>query len=349
MQLEFKEITDVQIWNDFVKSQPRYSFVQSFEYTFVLPAIVDKIIRIGVYNESELIALLPIGIIKARRGNYLRLRHGPILSSQAKDPEVLSEIFSYLKQIAKKEGLSFIRIQPILESSKLIELQGFKPAPSHNLDAEHTLQLNLREFKNDDLKKFEENVMKNMRKNTRYYIRKAFKEGVEVIQDNDDFESFYKILKETSARQNYTTWPKKYFENLFKQFGKEKLSLYFAEVNEKKIGIGLFLDYGKYRFYLEGGMNMEFSSYYPAYAIQWTSIRDAISRGIEVYDFWGGVAPKDGNGNPIKDYPWAGINMFKAGFGGKEISMVHPYDKIISKKYWITWLIESIEKKKRGY
>ncbi len=349
MNITFKNIVDPNEWNSFVKELPRYSFVQSFEYTLVVNTLVNEMRHVGVYLENELVALLPIGVIKAKRGNYLRLRHGPILSKKSENPEIIKEIFLHLRKIAKAEGLSFIRIQPILESTELLKQAGFRTAPSHNLDAEHTLQLNLLEIKGGDPQKTEENVMKNMRKNTRYYIRKAFKEGVFIKKDNADFDSLYRILKETSTRQNYTTWPKAYFENLFSQFGNDQLNLYFAEVNGEKIGIGLFLDFGKYRFYLEGGMNMEFSNYYPAYAIQWTSIKDAIHKGVEIYDFWGGVAPKDNNGNQIKNYPWAGINMFKAGFGGKEISMVHPHDDILSNKYWITWFIESIERKKRGY
>lgn len=340
MKLEFKEIKDPDTWNNFVFQNNRYSFVQSFEYGNVLSALVDEIKRVGVYLNDELVALLPLGIIKARRGNYLRLRHGPILNEKSSGTEIFGEITNYLEKFAAENNLNFIRIQPIIKDDGILITQGYKSAPTHNLDAQHTLQLELTD---------KEAVQQNMRKNTRYYIRKSSKEGVQVVKDNSDFESFYKILKDTAHRQGYTTWPRSYFENLFKYFSNDQLSLYFAVFENKKIAIGLFLDYGKYRFYLEGGMLTEYSKHYPAYAIQWTSISDAIEKGQKVYDFWGGVAPKDEKGEPVKDYPWAGINLFKAGFGGKEISMVHPHDKPINSKYWITWLIESIERWKRGY
>jgi lipid II:glycine glycyltransferase (peptidoglycan interpeptide bridge formation enzyme) len=341
MKLEFKEIHDLQTWNDFVLKNQKYTFVQSYEYTKVITSLVSDVKRIGVYYDDKLVGLLPIGIVRARRGSYIRLRHSPVLLNVEESKEIFVEAVKYLETIAAKENLNFIRVQPIISDAGILISNGFKPAPTHNLDAQLTLQL--------DLKQGEEEIQKNMRKNTRYYIRKAFKEGVEVIKDNSEFESFYKILKETAHRQGYTTWPRGYFENLFKYFNNDQLNLYFAVYKGQKIAIGLFLDFGKYRFYLEGGMNTEFAKQYPAYAIQWISIKESLDKHLEIYDFWGGVAEKDVNGKPLENYPWAGINLFKAGFGGKEIEIVHPHDKIVSNKYWITWLIESIERWKRGY
>lgn len=350
MELTFRQIEDANLWNNFVLSQSRYSFVQSYEYGEVLPAIVNEIRKIGIYEkDNELIGLLQIGIIKAKRGSYLRLRHGPIIAVEYQTKEIIMKVVEYLENICKIENLAFIRIQPFIDHIELFRKLGFRSAPSHNLDAEHTLQLNIEKFRSKNVENTRSAVLNNMRKNTRYYIRKAEKEGVRVQKDNANFDAFYSILKNTASRQDYTTWPRKYFENLFQTFNSDQLSLYFAEVEGQKVGIGLFLDFGKYRFYLEGGMDMKYSKYYPAYAIQWRSISDAIEKGIEIYDFWGGVAPKDDKGESIKNYPWAGINLFKAGFGGEEVSMLHPHDKPVTRKYWITWLIERVEKWRRGY
>lgn len=348
MKLEFKEITKKEEWDQFVYGLKRYTFVQSWGFTEVLESIVNRIVRLGIYEDGKLIGLLPLGIIRAKRGKYLRMRHGPILLESKWNLETLEQIRSFLSQFAKKENLDFVRIQPVMNDPEIIEASGFRSAPTHNLDAEHTLQLKLQNpnFKSQNIK---EEVWANMRKNTRYYIRKAEKEGVMVIKDNSDFDSFFSILQDTAIRQGYTTWPKVYFQSLFKFFDSEDLSLYFAEFEGKKVAIGLFLDYGKYRFYLEGGMLTEYSKQYPSYAIQGRSICDAIEKGIEVYDFWGGVSPKDENGETVKGYPWAGIDLYKRGFGGEEVSIVHPHDMSLNWKYWVTWGFESWERKKRGY
>lgn len=340
MNIEYREIKNENEWDNFVRKQDRYSFVQSYKYSNVIKSIVGKIERIGVYRKGELIGVLPISIITAKRGRYIRLRHGPVLNN--KGWNYFKEINEYLNDYAVKNNCNFIRIQPVLETGDTIEKEGYKLAPTHNLDAEHTLQLSLKE-------KTEENLLANMRKNTRYYIRKSQKEGIEVIKDKADFETFFSILKQTASRQSYVTWPRVYFESLFDQFCQQGLSLYFATYQKKKVAIGLFLDYGNYRFYLEGGMLMQYSKFYPAYAIQWESIKDALNKGIEVYDFWGGVSPKNPDGSPLSDYPWAGIDLFKRGFGGEEKSIMHPHDLQLNWKYKLTYYFEAFERWKRGY
>lgn len=374
MKLEFKQIKQKEIWDNFVQSLGRYSFVQSWDYLNVEETLYDELLRIGVFDGEELVGLLPVGVIRAKRGSYLKLRHGPIvnyellISNYEKTEENLfSEIAEYLKNLAREKSVSFIRIQPITNNFQLLTDNKFIEAPTHNLDGEETLQLKLEilNSKSEILKKSQNpnesvtrnsstndlkaELQKNMRKNTRYYIRKAAKEGTVVVKDNSDFDSFYKLFIDTTVRQGYTPWPKKYYQEIFNQFESDNLSLYFAEVDGKRVGFGLFMDYGKYRFYKEGGMLTEYSKSYPSYAVQWKAISDAVDKGLEIYDFWGGVSPKDHNGEIIKGYPWAGINLFKAGFGGEELKMVHPHDLAVNWKYWITHWFEKIEKMRRGY
>ncbi len=396
-KFDFQVIQKKEEWDDFVQSNERYSFVQSWGYGEVLKTIVDSMERIGVYDRDELVALLPLAVVKAKRGKYLRLWHGPILGSEFQIPylraehfgrqanskidstvdiqysisTLFKEIIDYLVEYAKVQKLSFIRVQPVVPVDFEVELfeEGFLKAPTHNLDAEHTLQLSLQKFQIPDslpsqglrqagkfqigtkgyLDELEKTIFLNMRKQTRYYIRRAEKEGVQVEIDNSDFDTFFEILSDTANRQKYTMRPRKYFEKWFEIFKDNGLQLYFASVDGKRVAMAMFLDFGKYRFYVEGGMYPEFSKNFPAYAIQGQSIKDAIQKGIEIYDFWGGVSPKDDDGNVKKDYPWAGIDLFKRGFGGEEVSIVHPHDLPLSIRYWFTWIFETIEKKKRGY
>lgn len=347
--VEFRQVKEKEIWNDFVQSQDRYSFVQSWEYTEVLKILCEKFERIGIFERENLIGLLPLMIIKAKRGNYLRIKHGPIFDCRIQNAESrMKEIIKYLRNYARSKGLNFVRVQPIWTDDGLLVQNGCQKAPTHNLDGEETLQLtvNSRQLLKQKIK---EEILKNMRKNTRYCIRKAEKEGTKVVIDNDDFDSFYSLFIQTTKRQDYTPWPKEYYIKLFEIFKPGERNLYFAEVGGAKAALGLFIDFGKYRFYLEGALDIRYSKNYPAYAIQWHSICDAIDKEIEVYDFWGGVSPKDENGNIQKDYPWAGINLFKQGFGGQQISMLHPYDLPINLMYNITRIFEWLEKKKRGY
>ncbi len=345
MTVSFQEIDSKDVWDSFVLEQERYTFVQSWTYGQVLETLYDSVYRIGIFEGKDLVGLLPIGIVKAKRANYLRLRHGPVLKENFLNPEIFKQISEYLQRFAGKRKLDFIRIQPVFDGL-FIKAEGWRSAPTHNLDAQHTLQLRLR--KENHNPKSDEELLSGMRKQTRYYIRRSEKAGA-VVRKDLDFENFYSLLLSTSRRQQYSAWPKTYFEALFELFGQSGLNLYLAEVGGKAVAMALFLDFGKYRFYLEGGMESEFANYFPSYLLQWESIKDAVFGGVEIYDFWGGIAPKDTDGRRLANYPWAGIDLFKSGFGGDEISISHPYDLPVKFRYWITWCYETIERKRRGY
>jgi lipid II:glycine glycyltransferase (peptidoglycan interpeptide bridge formation enzyme) len=77
--------------------------------------------------------------------------------------------------------------------------------------------------------------------------------------------------------------------------------------------------------------------------LQWEAIKEAERRGCKVYDFWGFTDPE-----MFPKHPWAGPTLFKMGFGGYKKKYVKTQDFILSKKYWLNYIIESIRKKKRN-
>ena len=50
-----------------------------------------------------------------------------------------------------------------------------------------------------------------------------------------------------------------------------------------------------------------------------------------------------------EDHPWKGLTFFKLGFGGEKREFMHAKDLPVSRKYYITKIFETLEKKKRGY
>ena len=79
------------------------------------------------------------------------------------------------------------------------------------------------------------------------------------------------------------------------------------------------------------------------YLLQWRAIKEAKARGCNVYDFWGFTDPEK-----FPKHPWAGPTLFKMGFGGYKKEYLKTRDFIISKKYWINYIIEKMRKIKRG-
>jgi lipid II:glycine glycyltransferase (peptidoglycan interpeptide bridge formation enzyme) len=48
-------------------------------------------------------------------------------------------------------------------------------------------------------------------------------------------------------------------------------------------------------------------------------------------------------------HPFAGVTLFKTGFGGQLLNLIHCQDIPISKKYYLTWGFEMVRKWKRGF
>jgi lipid II:glycine glycyltransferase (peptidoglycan interpeptide bridge formation enzyme) len=82
--------------------------------------------------------------------------------------------------------------------------------------------------------------------------------------------------------------------------------------------------------------------------LQWEAIKEAKSRGCKTYNFWG-IAPEIKNPEDIKVslHPWAGLSLFKMGFGGERKEYVKTQDLDVSPKYWLNYIIEVLRKHKR--
>jgi len=72
-----------------------------------------------------------------------------------------------------------------------------------------------------------------------------------------------------------------------------------------------------------------------SYFLQWEIIKEAKKRGIKHYNFWG-IAP---NSNP--KHRFAGVTLFKTGFGGERVDWLHAHDLPVSPLYYLTYTFET--------
>ena len=85
-----------------------------------------------------------------------------------------------------------------------------------------------------------------------------------------------------------------------------------------------------------------------SYLLLWEAIKEAKARGCKKFNFWGIADISSDNKVLDKNHPWAGLTLFKIGFGGKPKKHVNTQDFILSSKYWLNFAIEKIRKIKRG-
>ena len=83
---------------------------------------------------------------------------------------------------------------------------------------------------------------------------------------------------------------------------------------------------GKEYLNLFGGAYEEFMHYDAQYLIKWFTMKDALKRKCDIYNFYGisGNFEKENN-------DMYGIYEFKKGFGGRVVELIGEFDLIISK------------------
>lgn len=331
-----KPVTDKNTWDKFLNQYAPDSLFQTWNWGEVVNygmEINNSFRRIGLYDDEKLLGIAQIVKVRAKRGTFLHIRHGPVLASW--DKEYLIFLLNSLKKDAKNQNIWFIRISPQIEdntkNNQLLKNLGALDSPIHAMDGEYVWVL--------PLDKDEKALLTGMRKTTRYLIKKAAKIGV-VIEKSDDINNFLKLYEDTTKRHRFVKH--KGLEEEFSVFSKEgQLSLYFAKYDNKIIAGALILFIGNQAIYHHGA---SISNEIPgSYAIQWEAIKEAKQRGKSLYNFWG-IAPE---GKP--HHPWNGLTLFKTGFGGEIRQYLHTKDIPLTPLYILTYGIETVRKWHKGY
>ena len=262
----------------------------------------------------------------------------------------LQELTSELKKIARENSCSFIRMSPFWanteESQEILKTVGAKASPLHLL-AEHLWLLPLTNTSEDEL-------LKNMRSTTRNLIRRAEKEGVTVTASDDpvrDLPLFLKLHDETRKRHGFTAYTDSFFRAQVEEFAKTgNVILYIARHQGEVLATSIHMTFGGETSYHHGASVM--SKIPASYLLQWTAIRDALRRGDHVYNFWGIAPGKMENGKwkmENERHPFAGVTLFKTGFGGNLLELTRCVDIPLSPKYYVTRSFEMIRKWRRGF
>ena len=320
-------------WTETIKAFKEANFLQSPSYGKMNELVGAKVITEEFGKNGRALMV----VRNAKRGRYLEIPCGPLIDWT--DHKLVDEVFAKIKAVATKEHCVFVRIRPQLlatpENLKLLADLGLKKAPMH-LAAEHTVIL--------DLTKSEDELLANMRRQTRYEVRRAGKMEIRVekARDEEIFKEFHKVQAETAKRQNFVPPNLKLLLAEREAFG-DKIEIYIAKTAEgEPIAYGLIIKDGAEADYFEAA-STELNRKLPgAYALLWQAMRDLKKEGYERFNLWG-IAPP---GQPHHRY--AGVTIFKTGFGGEVVEYVPAQDLIVNKmKYSVNLVVETARKKKR--
>lgn len=348
--MEVKKIQNKEIWESFLSQCPERTFLQSWNWGEFQQKMGNKIWRLGIFDDGGLAGVSLISKIVARRGTFLLIQHGPVYLNPK--PEIINTnleitkiLLEKLKEIAKQEKAVFARINPLWENNQenrdILKKLGLKESPMHANAYEATWKLDL------SLSPSEENLLRNMRKTTRYLIRQAQKNPDITIQKSEGLEylPIYQILNnEVAKRQRFTPFSAEYIRNEYETFlADNQASLFLGKYKDEVVCAAMVIFWSGIGFYHQAASLNKYAKLPIPYLVKWEAIKEAKKRGCLLYDFWGYTDPKK-----YPRHPWAGPTLFKMGFGGQIREYVKTHDLPFSRKYWLTYAFEKIRKLKRG-
>jgi lipid II:glycine glycyltransferase (peptidoglycan interpeptide bridge formation enzyme) len=167
-----------------------------------------------------------------------------------------------------------------------------------------------------NLGKGEDEILGEMRFNTRYNIRRSINYGVKVNEYGMDYlDDWYRLYSDTAIRKKMTLHPKEYFATLLKQQqngtnNNVSVKLLMADFQGELLSSMFLVLSHKRGIYLFGASSSEKRHLMASYALQWDAIKRAKKFGCSEYDMFG-CAP-----NLNKNHPLYGVHVYKKGFGG---------------------------------
>jgi lipid II:glycine glycyltransferase (peptidoglycan interpeptide bridge formation enzyme) len=330
-------ISDKAQWEMFVASFPEANFLQSWNWGVFHEALGKKVFRLALHDEDRIHAGALCVKEEAKRGTYLTVAGGPLVDWE--NGEVVKKLFAEIAELAKKEHCVFVRIRPQAVDSpairKTVQELGLQPSPMH-LTADLTLQL--------DLQKTEDELLAGMRKNTRYDVRRTEKLGITVktSADPNDIQTFYDHQLALAHKHGFVPFSYEFLYQQFKTFVNDhQVILFHAYQGEQLLASAFVILYNHEAVYHYGISTPANDRLPGSYACQWAAIQWAKQNGGKTYNFWG-IAPED-----QPEHRFAGVSLFKRGFGGTEVQYLPAHDLPIHWQYGVTKAFETVRKKLR--
>ncbi|HPQ08714.1 MAG TPA: GNAT family N-acetyltransferase [Bacteroidia bacterium] len=308
MQLEQIDISDL------IYPDSWQNCLSVFHQKDFLKIYIPNIHIVGIFNENQTLIGLFYYFKKSRFGvTYIipppfQPYNGLIFFPSSEKNETKNSAFKELQFLiseyfTKKERAFYTRF---VFSPDYIDTQVFQ-WNKWKVCVNYTYQLNL------DIT--EDQLFENLSSEKRKSIRKAEKDGIQIVQVKE-YNEVENLIKKTFSRQNkkinYTL-----LSRILKEWANENNSFAFvAYLNEKPIAC-TFCVYDKHQaYYLLGGYDNELAHHGAGVSCMWKSILKAKQMNLKIFDFEGSMLPN--------------VERYFREFGGNLV----PYYSCEKFRYW---------------
>ncbi len=172
-------------------------------------------------------------------------------------------------------------------------------------------------------------------KDTRYAVRRAEREGVEVTTVADAgnlvaIDALHALVLETQRRAGFPKPPLQRYRLAWRGLASAgRATIFEARREGELLASAMLVIEGDRSFYLFSGSRREEQGEpkrYASYALQMAMMRHARAAGATVHDLWG-IAPEDAS----PEHPWYGVGLFKKGFGGRPVAWAGTWDIVVDR------------------
>ena len=260
--------------------------------------------RIFAYDEDTIIGAAQVLIRKLPLPfrSFAYIPRGPIVSAEYKD-----EFLEALARLVKRDYRSVsLAIEPNMTEFEAPE--GWRRSTNKVLPAETVLL---------DLKKSESDLLADMAKKTRQYIRKSAAEGITIktVRSKEELEKCLHIYRQTAERAKFNLHQNQYYSDVFNLLD-DHSPVFAAYLDEQPIAFLWLAISADVAYELYGGMNEDGQQLRANYALKWYAIRKMKEWGLSQYDFGGLVV--------------GGVSVFKQGWASEEFVYAGTYEKPLS-------------------
>ena len=171
-----------------------------------------------------------------------------------------------------------------------------------------------------DLTKTESDLLADMVKKTRQYIRKSAAEAILIksVRSREELAKCLELYHQTAERAGFDVHDDQYYYDVFNILG-DHSPVFAAYQGDQPIAFLWLAISADTAFELYGGMNEAGSDLRANYALKWHVIRKAKEWGLSRYDFNGQL---DG-----------GVSTFKKGWSSQDTELAGTFDRPLSALY----------------
>ncbi len=305
--ITLRQCQDKQEWDDYVLENGGHP-LQLWGWGELKSANGWSAERLLALNEAEEVIGAAQILIRHLPWPFKSLAYiprGPIVNDS--DREELLELLSQrTKETHNSVALS---IEP--DSEEYASPQRWRQSANHILPAK-TIILNL--------KKSESELLNDMAKKTRQYIRKSASEAIKIkqIRNKADLDQCLAIYRDTAQRAKFNLHDDQYYYDVFNKLG-DHSPVFAAYHDDQPIAFLWLAISADVSYELYGGVNETGQQLRTNYALKWHAIRKCKEWGLSRYDFGGLIE--------------GGVTTFKMGWTDSETNLAGTFDYPLSVFY----------------